>query len=222
MHRSTYKTHIVKLLRSITLRRSLKSKINEVSACWSACQSQLEGDTQADRVRNWHNHFEGHLGSSSSFNNETEDIDPVFTDLNIKTEPSTSEEYTKAKKSIWERKGCGEDKIRPEILKQYKSDLILDFCNTAFIKRVSLEQWSISTLVPIAKAGKLSKGVNYHRIALGSIVLKTYNRIILYRLRPEINCKLRMNQNRFRKGRTTISQMLTLRKNNGRCYRIQP
>ena len=78
--------------------------INEGSGCQSACQGQLEGDTQADRVRNWYIHFKGLLGNSSSFNNETEDIEPVFTDLNIKTGPFTSEEYTKAKKSIKEGK----------------------------------------------------------------------------------------------------------------------
>ena len=77
----------------------------------------VRGDTQADRVRNWYKHFKGLLGNSSSFNNETEDIDLHFTDLNIKTGPFTSEEYTKAKKSIREGKGCREDKIRPEILK---------------------------------------------------------------------------------------------------------
>ena len=117
------------------------------------------------------------------------DIDPVFTDLNIKTGSFTSEEYTKAKKSIREGKGCGEDKIRPKILKQCKIDyLILNFCNTALIKIESPEQWSISNLVPIPKAGDLSKGGNYHRIALGSIVLKTYNRMNLHRIRHEIDC----------------------------------
>ena len=153
------------------------------------------------------------LGNSSSFNNETEDIDPIFTDLNIKTGPFTSEEYTKAKKSIREGKGCGENKIRPEILKWCKiDDLILNFCNTALIKRESQEQWSISNFVPIPKAGDLSKGRNYHGITLGSVVLETYNRMILNRVRPEIDCKLRINQNGFRKGRTTISQILALRR----------
>ena len=35
--------------------------INEVSGCQSACQGQLEGYTQAYRVRNWYNHFKGLL-----------------------------------------------------------------------------------------------------------------------------------------------------------------
>ena len=66
-------------------------------------------------------------------------------------------------------------------------------------------------MVPIPKAGDLSKGGNYHGIELGSIVLKTYNRMILNRIRPEIDGKLWINQNGFRKGRTTISQIIALR-----------
>ena len=80
------------------------------------------------------------------------------------------------------------------------------------IKRESPEQWSISNLVLIPKAGDLSKGGNYCRIALGSIVLNTYNRMILNRIRPEIDCKLRIKKNGFRKGRTTISHILALRR----------
>ena len=80
------------------------------------------------------------------------------------------------------------------------------------IKRASPEQWSISNLVPVPKAGDLSKGGNYHEFALGSIVCKTYNRMILNRIRPKIDSKLRIYQNGFRKGRTTISQILALRR----------
>ena len=36
--------------------------------------------------------------------------------------------------------------------------------------------------------------------------------MILYRIRPEIDCKLRINQNGFRKGRITINQILALRR----------
>ena len=67
-------------------------------------------------------------------------------------------------------------------------------------------------MVPIPKAGYISKGGNYCGIALGSIVLKTYNRMIPNRIRPDIDYKLRTNQNQFRKGRTIISQILVLRK----------
>jgi len=50
------------------------------------------------------------------------------------------------------------------------------------------------------------------KISLSSIVAKTYNRMILNCIRPEIDKKLRINQNGFWLGRTTTSQILALRR----------
>ena len=49
-------------------------------------------------------------------------------------------------------------------------------------------------------------------ISLTSLVTKTYNRMILNRIRPHLDCHLRKNQNGFRSGRTTTSQILALRR----------
>ena len=66
--------------------------------------------------------------------------------------------------------------------------------------------------MPIPKSGDLSKGGNYRGISLSSIVAKTYNRMILNRLRPELDEHLRANQNGFRVGRTTMGHILALRR----------
>jgi len=42
---------------------------------------------------------------------------------------------------------------------------------------------------------------------IGYMVAKTYNRMILNRIRPEIDKKLRINQNGFRPGRTTTMKV---------------
>jgi len=67
-------------------------------------------------------------------------------------------------------------------------------------------------IIPIPKSGDLSKGGNYRGISLCSNVAKTYNRMILNRIRPAIDPHLRKNQNGFRPGRTTTSQILALRR----------
>ena len=67
-------------------------------------------------------------------------------------------------------------------------------------------------IIPIPKTGDLSKGNNYRGISLSSLVAKTYNRMILNRIRPAIEPHLRINQNGFRPGRTTTSQILALRR----------
>ena len=45
-----------------------------------------------------------------------------------------------------------------------------------------------------------------------SLVLKTRNRMILHRIRPEVDKKLRIHQNGFRPAHSTVSQILALRR----------
>ena len=67
-------------------------------------------------------------------------------------------------------------------------------------------------IIPIPKEGDLSLGSNYRCISLTSLVAKTYNRMILNRIRPHLDCHLRKNQNGLRSGRTTTSQIIGLRR----------
>lgn len=67
-------------------------------------------------------------------------------------------------------------------------------------------------LVPKPKSGDLSDGGNYRGISLSSIVAKTFNRLILNRIRPVVDQHLRANQNGFRVGRTTVGHILALRR----------
>ena len=52
----------------------------------------------------------------------------------------------------------------------------------------------------------------YRGISLICIVAKIYNRLILNRIRSVIDLKLRINQNGFRPDRSTVAQILTLRR----------
>jgi hypothetical protein len=63
-----------------------------------------------------------------------------------------------------------------------------------------------------AKKGDLSLPSNYRGISLSSIAAKIYNKLILNRLIPFVGPILRKNQNGFRRGRTTLSQILCLRR----------
>ena len=65
----------------------------------------------------------------------------------------------------------------------------------------------ISNIVPVPKKGDLTDTNNY-RIPLTSLVATTLNRMILNRIQPEIEKKLRDNQNGFREGRCTTSHIL--------------
>ena len=134
-------------------------------------------------------------------------------ELDIKTGPFDQEEREKAMKSSVEGKSCGEYGIPPEVLKRCDMDaIILSFFNNTLVDGEKPNQWSVLNIVPIPKSGDLSLSGNYRGISLSSIVAKTYNRLILNRVRPVLDCHFRTNQNGFRVSRTTVGHILALRR----------
>ncbi|CAH1244595.1 Hypp7340 [Branchiostoma lanceolatum] len=188
--------------------------INEITNRRETKKSQLEGNSQKERVTNWYNHFKNLLGNPPDITCEDEDIPAVLENLDIKIGPFDREEYEKAKKSLVEGKSCGEDGIPPEVLKRCQDldEVILDFCNKALLEGEKPAQWSTLNIVPIPKSGNLRLAGNYRGISLSSIVAKTFNRLILNRIRPALDMHLRRNQNGFRVGRSTVGHILALRR----------
>ena len=74
------------------------------------------------------------------------------------------------------------------------------------------EIWVKSGLVPIPKKGDLGVTGNYRGISLTVIAAKIYNKILLNRIRKHLDPLLRINQNGFRAGRSTLAQILVLRR----------
>ena len=187
--------------------------INEISGRRKARGGRIKGDTKEARVENWYNHFKQLLGEAPSVIDEDEEIPNTFRELPIRTDPFDKEEYIKAKNSIKEGKSFGADGIPPEVVKRCNlDDIILDFCNGALLNGLKPEQWSILNIIPVPKSGDLSNTANYRGISLSSMIAKTFNRMLLNRIRPHLDTKLRPNQCGFREGRSTISQILALRR----------
>ena len=110
-------------------------------------------------------------------------------------------------------KAAGPDGIPPEVYKSCDFDEIcLQFCNKALVENDKPDLWSFMNIIPVPKSGDLSNTNNYRGISLICIIAKIYNRLILNRIRSVINLKLRINQNGFRPERTTVAQILTLRR----------
>ena len=151
-------------------------------------------------MKNWYNNFYNLLGKPPVVDDEDEEIEVIFPKLNIKEGPFTIDKYKKAKAALKLGKAAGHDGIRPEVLKLCKlDDIMLEFCNRSLTKRESPDQWRMFNMVCIPKVGDLSKGGNYRGISLGSLVFKTRNRMMLHRIRPEVDKKLRIYQNGFRR-----------------------
>ena len=72
--------------------------------------------------------------------------------------------------------------------------------------------WLRGGILPFPEKGDLGITSNYRGITLSPAGAKVYNRMILNIIRPHLDPKLRINQNDFRPGRSTVAQILTLRR----------
>ena len=187
--------------------------VKEISGKGSPQICQIKGASTEERLQAWHSHFKSLLGNPPIIGNEDAEVIPIYKALAIEKGPFSLEEYRKAKSTLKAGKSCGEDGIVPEVLKWIPIDeLILDIINKAYNSQDLPTQWSISNIVPIPKSGDLTKTDNYRGISLTSVVAKVYNRMLLNRIRPVLDPLLRTNQNGFREKRTTVQQVLALRR----------
>ena len=133
--------------------------------------------------------------------------------LDISTSPLTLHELDDAIKSLKGNKAPGLDNIPSLIWKDpIFHDLLLKFCNHTFSSLRPPSAWTKSGIVPIPKKGDLTLPLNYRGISLIPIAAKIYNKLLLNRIVPAVDPLLRKNQNGFRRGRSTISQILALRR----------
>ena len=187
--------------------------VNNISGRGSTKAGQIEGTTADNRVKTWFTHFKNLLGNPPVVEEEDEEIPQIFSNLDIEEGPFTMHEFAKVKRSLRKGKSAGPDGIPPEIIKYCDlDDILLDICNVALMKNDKPEQWTWSNIIPVPKSGNLTKADNYRGISLTCIIAKLYNRMILNRIRPVINLRMRYNQNGFRIGRTTVAQILALRR----------
>ena len=67
-------------------------------------------------------------------------------------------------------------------------------------------------MITIPKKGDLSQPSNYRGITLTSIASKVYNSLLLNHISKHLEPILRRNRNGFRKGKSTLPQILALRR----------
>ena len=133
--------------------------------------------------------------------------------LDITTSEFTLSELQNVLKQTKSSKAFGPDNIPPVLWKDpIFHQLLLKYCNHAFTELLCPSVWPKSQIIPFPKKGDLSLATNYRGISLLSIAAKIFNKLILNRLVPKIEPLLRNNQNGFRSGRSTLSQILTLRR----------
>ena len=151
------------------------------------------------------------LGNNSSTSNFIPKT-MVNQELPINTDNFTMDELEQCLKKVSTNKAAGLDEIPGEVWKigSLKEDL-LDVCNKT-LNGDKPHSWSQIGIKPIPKKGNLTLAQNYRGIALSPVAAKIYNRMLLLRIRPHLDPLLRKNQNGFREGRSTVAQILTLRR----------
>ena len=175
---------------------------------------QLKGGSTTKRLENWLDHFKNLLGKKPALPEDKslprEQISPP---LNISVSPFTLKELTDVLSQIKSCKAFGPDNIPPIIWKDYNfHGFLLQLCNLALDENVCTNHWLKSNIIPVPKKGDLTLATNYRGISLLPIAAKIYNKLLLNRIRPHVDPLLRKNQNGFRSGRSTLTQILALRR----------
>ena len=152
------------------------------------------------------NHFQNPIVSNSTIEKVIEQ------ELEIKTGPFNGFELDLVLKKLINKFAAELDGIRTNIWKTGKfNDLLLYYCNEVYNGNV-IQSWTEGCILPFPKKGNLGQTSNYSGITLTSIAAKIYNALLLNRIQPEMEKILRRNQNGFRKGRSTVGQILTVRR----------
>ena len=136
----------------------------------------------------------------------------VSDQLPIATSPFTHEELQKVVKKLSSSKTPGPDNI-PAFLWKHElfREQLLEFCNETLLGNKP-KAFSTSCIIPLPKKGDLQQPGNYRGICLSAIAGKVYNSLLLNRITPYIDPILRRNQNGFRRNRSTLPQILALRR----------
>ena len=165
-----------------------------------------------DQLKRWAEHFEEILNRDAPTN--PPNIPPAELQLQVNTGMPTKEEISKAIGKIKRGKAPGPDGIPPEALKgdvQTNVDILHKLYRKVWEEEEIPEDWRQGHLIKLPKKGDLTECQNWRGITLLSIPGKVLNRIILDRLKKELDGRLRDEQAGFRKDKSCTDQIATLR-----------
>ena len=193
-------------------RASLSWKIvDQLRGKTKPSQAKLKANNREERLMSWKAHFQNLLGNAPTIG-QTQIVKIIHTELPIKKGPFIEAELEAVLRKLKNKKACGPDGIPPEVWKTGKfNDILLQLSNEVYNQN-SIQHWTEGCILPFPKKGDLGVASNYRGITLTPIAAKMYNAMLLNRIRPEIEKHLRRNQNGFRKERSAIGQILTVRR----------
>ena len=185
--------------------------VNEFTGRKGTSTGKIKAKSPEDRMRKWKDHFKNLLGQPPVITPRATST-VVEETLPINTNDFTMEELVKCVRGFKNNKASGLDDIPIEVWKSTALNTqLLQVCNKT-LNGDRPDIWVKSGIVPLPKKGDLGITGNYRGISLTVTAAKIFNKMILDRIRPHLDPLLRINQNGFRAGRSTLSQILTLRR----------
>ena len=176
----------------------------------STAKAKLKATSQQDRIHLWKQHFENLLGNPPEVTHEPI-MRIISKQLDIKLGPFTQAKLDSVLRKIKNRKAARSDES-VEVLKTKEFDyILLRHCNTVYNQN-PIDRWLKGCILPFPKISDFGFSKNYRGITLTSIAAKIYNAWLRNLIEPKIDNILRKNQHRFRRNRSTTSQILTIRR----------
>ena len=187
--------------------------INEVSGRKESTGLGKPKGTVEERKEVWLSHFKNLLGKPPTVSEESFEVNPVIDhDLPIETGPFVMKELKDVIKSSKRGGAIGIDAIPLEVWESEEFlPYLLQLTNNTQLHKEKPSQWSQSILIPIPKKGT-SIPPNVRGISLNPIAAKIYNKMLLNRIQPHVDPLLTWTQNGFRKSRSTLFNIITLRR----------
>ena len=168
--------------------------------------------TEEEVKKRWEEHF------CEILNRPVPETAAVIEDSNEVLEISdayiTKEEIKRAIKETASGKSAGIDAVTAEVLKvdlETAASTLEEIFRCIWDKESVPDDWKKGIIVKLPKKGDLTCAGNWRGITLLCVPAKIMGKIIIRRLRDEVDAKLRKNQTGFRPGRGTREQTFTLR-----------
>ncbi|KAL9978171.1 hypothetical protein ACROYT_G015662 [Oculina patagonica] len=167
---------------------------------------------QEEQRKRWADHFKELLNRPPP--SELPDIQPANTPLQVSESKPSEAEIKRAIRQLKNGKAAGPDGIPSEAIKadlNTSTKMLYELFGKIWETNEIPDDWKEGYLIKLPKKGDLKECKNWRGIMLLSTAGKVLNRIILERLKVEVDKRLREEQAGFRKDRSCTDQIATLR-----------
>ena len=160
----------------------------------------------------WKEHFQQVLNRADP--HRLADIPEAADDLEINLDQITEAEVREAIKAQKNGKAPGSDSVCAEMLKADEQEtprILCQIFQRIWDEEDTPDDWKTGTIIKLPKKGDLGNCNNWQGITLLSMTCKIFSRIILKRISAATDTILRQEQTGFRRGKSCIDHIFTLR-----------